>query len=212
MRPNFLRRDDWHFSSEYTPEERAAVYVEEERIKNEVAARNKVTWAGDILPDEKIMAYKDPDHEYLKMPNLDNVAQIELPMDYAVDSQPAEGFPMPLSWQDYQRLQGEIEACTADEALTKSERDDAVKLADGLEFFYPTFKEILKSDWELQGTPELHNAIIFSREKIERGVRKVAMDSQDTTPWWLLAKGEDRSAPPPDVNSPQAARHPGAAG
>ena len=131
-RPNFLLPTDWHVSASYSEEEKAD--MEEERKEALQAMLATIE-----LPPET----GDPEEE--KEETVNYMVLEEGEWDKAeLRARVKAKVPMPTSWQEYQRLQGQLdELLVAEPKPTKAMAAEGERLQGALEEFYPTFKDIL---------------------------------------------------------------------
>ena len=147
-RPAYLTRDDWHISSTYTPEERAAVEASEEAALQEIQ-----------LPGQEVDPSDDDDH--------DPFAELEyMKTEGVLASGSSESdLPMPQTWQEYQYLQAQISELADDVAGAPSVRADAERHAAELAEFYDTFKSVLAEGWTLLNNKQIEDASRFLVER-----------------------------------------------
>ena len=157
-RPAFLRRDDWHFSSTYTPEQRAQVAHEEaeyiESVREVEVDPDLEEEAEDIANWE---AFFDPP-EYMKLEDGPPVS----------GGKPSE-HTMPNTWQEYQALQAKVGQLAAGvdrrgmemTQLSEAVRSEAAGHEQILADFYETFKDILAQGWTLLNNRDVEAAVIF---------------------------------------------------
>ena len=146
VRPDYLRRDDWHISSTYTAEERTAVDDAERAYIDSVT----IEMPEDLEEEEE---EEDPfaEKEYMKL-------EPGPPQSGAQKS----ALPMPQSWQEDQALQGQmVELGRSESALGDAQRAAAEQHVEKLADFYPTFKDILAGGWELLNNKEIEDAVAF---------------------------------------------------
>jgi hypothetical protein len=127
IRPSYLRRDDWHISSTYTNDERAAMEAEEQEW---IAAKDALSLGAVVKEDE----WLDPDREREHIKFEKTLAQ------GAVSSK----LPMPQSWQEYQFMQEQLAQNTVDvNQLSASILNLITHLVDfGFESSLESMKEI----------------------------------------------------------------------
>ena len=154
IRPSYLRRDDWHISSTYTNDERAAMEAEEQEW---IAAKDALS-LGAVVKEEE---WLDPDREREHMKFEKTLAQ------GAVSSK----LPMPQSWQEYQFMQEQLAQNTVDERLSPKQRKEAAELEQKLANFYSEFKIILAEGWTLE-----NNADVEATAQFLLAVRKTLKD------------------------------------
>lgn len=166
VRPAYLRRDDWHISSTYTAEQRAAVAADEKTWIESVAIETPV----DNMDEEEDEDY-DPfaEKEYMKL-------EPGPPASGGTASEQT----MPASWQDYQALQSDLAILAHDDsALNAAERAQAATHVEQVDDFYITFKDILSETfggWTLLNNREVEAAVKFAL------VHRVA-GSEDRVKW-----------------------------
>jgi len=149
IRPSYLRRDDWHISSTYTAEERAAVVADEQAWAESVRV---------LTPDDDAPVDDDEDDE-----GFDPfVAReyMELEAEKASGALPSK-FPMPNSWQEYQLLQEKLAALTVYDGFSEAQRKEATVHEQNLADFYPQFKDILAQGWKMLNNVEVEAAVKF---------------------------------------------------
>ena len=142
-RPNFLLPTDWHVSASYSEEEKAD--MEEERKEALQAMLATIE-----LPPET----GDPEEE--KEETVNYMVLEEGEWDKAeLRARVKAKVPMPTSWQEYQRLQGQLdELLVAEPKPTKAMAAEGERLQGALEEFYPTFKDILLYAAPLPARPD----------------------------------------------------------
>lgn len=150
VRPPYLRRDDWHISSTYTAEERAA--VEEAEAAHIAASAETVTIdvAGAAIDDPNA-TYEDifKPGEYMQLgPDIETTAE-------------ASNYTMPNTWQTYQQLQADVAELAQKDDLSAEVRSVAATHAENLAGFYGTFKDILAQGWTLLNDPGVEGAVKF---------------------------------------------------
>jgi len=148
VRPSYLRRDDWHISSTYTAERRAAVAAEESAYIETVTIE---TPEDDFEEDDDDF---DPfaEREYMKLE----------PGPPVSGAKPSE-YEMPNTWQAYQSLQAQFATLSAsDSPLDEAGRAAASQHLTELNDFYETFKDILQQGWSLLNNVEVENAVKFA--------------------------------------------------
>jgi len=152
-RPNFLRRDDWHISSTYTDEVRAAMAAREEQevlYAKERGTGQEVSFEIE-LPDEG--------GGYMEVEEADVDPDRE---------RPVARVPMPTSWQEYQQLVKQVEDVQSAASPSTDEHTDAARHLEGLEEFYESFKRILAEGWTLSYDPRIDAAghfLLTSKKK-----------------------------------------------
>lgn len=149
VRPAYLRRDDWHISSTYTAEQRAAVTAEEEEWTESVRV--------ETPEDGAVIDTTAEDEAYDPFVELEHM---KLEAELANGAEPSE-LKMPNSWQDYQLLQEKCAALTVVEALSAADRAEAAKHEQNLANFYGTFKDILAGGWAMLNNVEVEDAVRF---------------------------------------------------
>jgi hypothetical protein len=143
IRPAYLRRDDWHFSSTFSTDKRAEV---------DMAEHEFINTEGAILVDTE--AEEDA---------FDPFAELEymkLEKDVPDGLQPSK-LKMPSSWQEYQFLQGQVTALVNAESLSSAERSAAGNHEHALMDYYSEFKAILNEGWRLENNPVVVAAVEF---------------------------------------------------
>ena len=150
VRPAYLRRDDWHISSTYTAEQRAAVEAEEaayiESVRIETPEEDEEEEEEEDWSAENIAIRR----EYMQLEEDNGGARAQ-----------ASELPMPNSWQDYQELQEQIASLTSADWISSSDRDVAAEHEQNLADFYLQFKDIISYGWKLENSPYVENAVKF---------------------------------------------------
>jgi hypothetical protein len=148
VRTPYLRRDDWHISSTYTPQERSAAEEEEK------------TWTESVTIEVPAAELE----EDCQRGDYDPTANLEFfktePGEPASGAQPSK-LPMPQSWQEYQFLQAQISEYVDDVSIPPAAREEAAKHVSALDEFYEDFKAILSEGWTLLNNPIIEDAAKF---------------------------------------------------
>lgn len=145
VRPNYLRRDDWHISSTYTAEKRTAVEAEEQEWIEAVRLSRPGDAIIDVTDDEDYDPFEEK--EYMKL-------EPGPPATGAL----ASAVAMPGSWQEYQFLQNQLATLVAAGGPVATEAAvHETNLAD----FYLTFKDILAQGWKLSNNVQVEAAVKF---------------------------------------------------
>jgi hypothetical protein len=150
VRPQYLRRDDWHISSTYTAEEREAFEREEQEFR--MANGNvEVPAEGEVIDIEPLEDY-DP---------MSELQYMDLDDEVASGAQPSK-LPMPQSWQEYQSLQEQLrQYADPDSSASPQEREEAAGHAESLDAFYDTFKVVLAEGWTLNNNVAVEESASF---------------------------------------------------
>ena len=136
-RPNFLRRDDWHFSS---------VFSEEEREAQVLADSEDGSTAADGAEEGDVeITFPEPDEATYMAFESEDIDPIR--------ERPEPLVPMPSSWQEYQHLVSQVQAIQSDGKMVVAMRDEAASHLEKLESFYETFKKILAEGYALLHAP-----------------------------------------------------------
>ena len=163
VRPSYLRRDDWHFSSTFSSEERQAVEEKESAYGTEVI---------ETIADEVDIEFSEDDEEEEESKEYDPFRELEnmkLEPGAAADGASPSSLPMPNSWQEYQALQTRIAAIIAAGGLSAADEAAAAKHEQNLVDFYGTFKDILAGGWKLENNVEVHESVEFVAKVMTRG-------------------------------------------
>ena len=112
VRPAYLRRDDWHISSTYTPEHRAAVATEEQDFIDAAAIE---------LPEEDDRTEEEIDAAYDPFAELQ---YMQLEEELVTGTEPSQ-LKLPNTWQEYQFLQKQMAELVTDESLSPADREVA---------------------------------------------------------------------------------------
>jgi hypothetical protein len=166
VRPNFLRRDDWHISSTYTPAELA-----------EAEAAEAAHYAEVQVPAEELEVEAPEDADA-----WDPFAELEYMRTEGVVASGAtkSPVPMPQTWQQYQFIQEQLASYANDGALTQEQRARALCHVAELNDFYETFKAVLSCGWTLLNNTPLEAAGRFLLDLQGSGeARAVSLASPD---------------------------------
>jgi len=155
VRPPYLRRDDWHISSTYTAEERAA--VAEAEAAHIAAASAK----SEVAVDAYSKRYDDPNATYETLHPPKEFMKLGPDVAESANTMQPSKFTMPSSWQTYQQLQADVAELAQNNDLSAKVRSEAATHAEKLAGFYDTFKDVLAAGWTLERNVEVEAAVEF---------------------------------------------------
>ena len=171
VRPAYLRRDDWHISSTYTPGERQAV---------EDAEAEWISLASVVTPDDDAIDTDATAHEVEdEDEDFDPFAEKEhmrLEPGLASGAKPSD-MAMPGSWQEYQFLQQQLEVIIADGGPAAAQASVHAKNMDD---FYLTFKDILAQGWQMLNNVEIEAAVRFLLQETQTSAPKSGKTEDET--------------------------------
>jgi hypothetical protein len=161
-RPPYQRRDDWHISSTYTPEERAQVLKEEREEVERVAEQRE---AAEIEAAAKLAEAEEGSYEDFFAPKeFMKLEEGEIEWKELAPPQ----YPLPTTWQEYQAVQEKVRAIGESEDL----REEAAKHGENLVEFYQTFKDILANGWAVKNNSDVEAAMEFMMAHKKKWAKK----------------------------------------
>ena len=153
VRPSYLRRDDWHISSTYTAEERAAVEGDEQAYIESLESAAVTVEVPEEEEEEEDWQAFFAEKEFMET-EPGPPAQMGKKSEHT----------MPDSWQDYQTLQERVAELASREALSADERAAAAHHEEELNGFYVTFKDVIELGWTLNNNDAVSEAMSFAQK------------------------------------------------